>query len=229
MSATLTGSPVAIVWAAGADPAAQNITIPSDCTAVYVFWHYYSVTAAAALASMTLNGAAASEQVELANDGNSTGVGLSIWYNPPTGVQSLNPAWDAAPDEGAVSTVAFVKDGDTTAARDIDTAHNTGTTATSVTLTTLAGDLVLKSDESHGLVPSLSAGWSNGVTQFNNGMGCRLSYISAVGATQVCDSEDEDHASLVAVSIIATTAPAVRGPRFTQHKGSRLYFPFREF
>lgn len=35
MAATITGTPVAVTWAAGADLAGQSVTIPSDATATW--------------------------------------------------------------------------------------------------------------------------------------------------------------------------------------------------
>lgn len=215
MAATLNGTPVAITWAAGANPAGQSITIPGGTTAVYMFWTYYSGTSGGAgLASATLAGANPSQaphETPTQASGLATAIGVAAWYNPPTGSQTLDLAWDQAPDEGPTTIVVFVTGGDTTAWRDADSAVNSdvgGASALSVTLTTEAGDLVLKADQRFATTaPSLSAGWTNGQTQNNaNGESLRVSYISASGATQVANSEDESFSSLLAISIPAAAA-----------------------
>ena len=206
MAATLTGTPVAINWAAGANPAGQSVTIPSDATAVYMFWAYDGIDANGhGLASATLNGASPSQTFEIPTAaGFYPATGVAAWYNPATGSQTLDPAWDIAPVEGPVTIVAFVKGGSTTAWRDADADQDITTTAVTVTLTTVSGDLVIKFDQRYDAlenVPSLSAGWTNGATGGNVDEGCRLSYISATGTTQVCNSEDESYSSIVAISI----------------------------
>ena len=202
MAAVPTGTPVAVVWASGASPAAQNITIPSDATAVYMFWAGFFDGGPA---SVTLNGAAPSQAFEVPGSvsGPLTGTGVLAWYSPATGTRSLAVTWDNAPSEGAVCIVAYVKDGDTTAWRDADGDTDELSVPVSATLTTVAGDLVFKFDQKYGGTPSLSSGWTNGQTTSNNGEGARLSYISASGTTQVCNSEDEDFSTIVCVAIPA--------------------------
>lgn len=223
MAATLTGTPVQVTWAAGANPASQNVTIPSDATAVYMFWAYDGIDATGhGLASATLNGVSPSQVFELPTlAGFYTGTGVAAWYNPPTGSQAIDPAWDAAPVEGPVCIVAFVKGGDTTSWRDADADQDLSSNAVTVTLTTVAGDLVLKFDQRYDTAenpPALSAGWTNGATGGNVDEGCRLSYISASGTTQVCNSEDDNYSSVLAISIPeAGAGPASILPQMMQH------------
>ncbi|MGH7525934.1 MAG: hypothetical protein ACREMX_04455 [Gemmatimonadales bacterium] len=210
MAASLTGTPTAITWAGGADPAGQSITIPADATAVYMFWSFWNSGNGHGLLSATLGGNSPNQTAEIATaGGDKTATGVAAWYNPATGSQTLDPAWDASPTEGSTCIVAYVKDGDTSAWRDADAAHNTSSTAVTVTLTTVSGDLVLKHDQKFGgTVPSTSAGWTSAQTQTNNQESARLSSISATGTTQVCDSEGEDFSSIVAISIPAAGAAA---------------------
>lgn len=215
MAATLTGTPTAVAWASGADPAGQSITIPSDATAVYMFWSYWNATNGRGLLSATLNGNNPNQTFETPTaNGEEAATGVAAWYNPATGSQTLDVAWDASPTEGSTTIVAYVKGGDTSAWRDADAANNGGTTATSVTLTTVSDDLVIKHDQKFGgTLPGTSAGWTSAQTQTNNSESARLSHISATGATQVCDSENEDFSSLVAISIpAAPAAPAAHYP-----------------
>lgn len=217
MAATLTGTPVAINWAAGANPAGQSVTIPSDATAVYMFWAYDGIDANGhGLASATLNSASPSQTFELPTTaGFYPATGVAAWYNPATGSQTLDPAWDIAPVEGPTCIVAFVKGGDLTSWRDADADQDLDATAVSVTLTTVAGDLVIKFDQRFDgseNPPTLSAGWTNGATGGNVDEGCRLSYITASGTTQVCASENESYSSIMAISIPEFTEGAVTTP-----------------
>lgn len=216
MAAVLTGTPVAINWAAGIDPAAQNITIPSDATAVYMMWAYDGVDANGhGLASVTLNGAAPDQTFEVPTAaGFVPATGVAAWYNPATGSQSLDPAWDIEPVEGPVTIVAYVKGGNTTAWRDADADQDIDANAVSTTLDTEPGDLIIKFDQRFdgGLnPPSLTSGWTNGATGGNASEGCRLSYISASGTTQVCASEDESYSSIVAIAIPPAPADDLMG------------------
>lgn len=214
MAATLTGTPVAVVWASGSNPAGQSITIPADATAVYMFWTYYTSADGNGLSSVTLNSVSPDQTFEIPTAATDQGgTGVAVWYNPATGSQTLDPAWDASPTEGPVAIVAFVKDGDTTAWRDADADNQDGSTACSVTLTTVSGDLVLKFDQRYDTSnnpPSLSSGWTNGATTDNNSEHARLSYISATGTTQACNSEDEAYSTVVAVSIPAASSDVSR-------------------
>jgi hypothetical protein len=208
MAAVLTGTPVAIIWAAGINPAGQSITIPADATAVYMFWTYYEPTDGRGIASVTLNGLSPDQILEIATGSpphtDAPATGVAAWYLPATGARTLNPAWDIAPSNGPVTAVAFVKDGNTTAWGDADVAHNGVGDPVTVTLTTVSGDLVIKMDQKFGgTVPSLSASWTNQVTGSNNNESMRLSTISATGTTTVCDSEDESYSTIAAVTITA--------------------------
>lgn len=216
MAAVLTGTPVAVTWAAGADPAGQSVTIPADATAVYMFWAFFTSAAGNGLLSVTLAGNAPAQTFETPTAAVAqTATGVAAWYNPTTGSQTLDPAWDASPAEGSTCIVVFVKDGDTTAWRAAGADNQDGTTACSVTLTTVSGDLVLKFDQrfSGTTPPSLSTGWTNGQTHNNNSESARLSYISATGTTQVCNSEDANYSSVCAISIPAATAVIPHPPR----------------
>lgn len=213
MAATTTGTPAVVVWAAGINPAAQNITVPADCTAVYAFWSFYT-NSNVALASITLDGNAPDQSVEFpVNIGpGSSATGLAVWYNPATGTRSLDVAWDAVPAEGPTTIVAFVKDGDTTAWRDADATATASSTDCSVTLTTESGDLVLKYDQKYQAIPANTSGWTSLQTQsVNNDEGARLASIVATGTTQVCPSEGENFSSIAAVAIPAGTTAEPRG------------------
>lgn len=207
MAAILTGTPVVVTWASGTDPAGQSITIPSDATAVYAFWAFFHATAGHGLASATLNGSAPDQSYELPNGGTDlTGTGVTAWYNPATGSQTLDFAWDATPSEGPTCIVVFVKDGDTSAWRDADAAQASGGDASAVTLTTVAGDLVIALDQKFGSTAPTAIGgsWISAQTATNNSESCRLSYISATAASEVCTSQAVDYSTMMAISIPAS-------------------------
>lgn len=199
----ITGTPVAIIWAGGANPAAQNVTIPADANFVAMFWSYWENTTGDGLASVTLGGVSPSGTVEIGTTtAGGVATGVAWWINPSTGTQSLDPAWDVGPAEGSTTIVVFVKNA--ASVRDSDAAHDTSTNPVSVTLTTVSGDLVIKYDQKFGgTAPSLSASWTSGGTTTNNSESARLSYITASGASTVCNSEDEDFSSISAISIAA--------------------------
>ena len=215
MAATLIGTPTAIIWASGADPAGQNITIPADCTAVYMFWMGWFSSANSSLATATLNGNNPSESIEQVNGQTGfTQSGLAVWYNPATGSQTLDISWDNARTEGPICIVAYVKDGDTTGWRDAGVNSTAGSTANSVTINSSMTDLVLKFDGQFlGSVPSTSSGWTSQQTTTNNSEGGKLSSANSPGAsTTVCNSENENYSTITAVSIIAGASAVYTPP-----------------
>lgn len=220
MAATLTGIPTAITWASGINPAGQSITIPSDATAVYMFWTYWANSLSQGLASVTLGGSNPNQTHERPISEWQAGsgpvvaaTGVAAWYNPTTGSRTLDPAWDIATAEGATTIVAYVTGGDTAAWRDVDSFGHIDANAVSVTLTTVSGDLVIKYNQRYiGDVgqgtnpPSLSAGWSDGQVTSNNNEGARLSTISATGTSTVCASTDSWYSTVLGISIPAAPA-----------------------
>jgi hypothetical protein len=208
MAAVLTGTPTAINWGTSATPAAQDITIPSDATAVYVFASGYRESGAN-IPTFTLADAAPAQHFDMSGDPGSLKSGsVAVWYLPSTGTQALAITWPTAQDFNPACIVAYVKGGDTTAWRDADADNGEDVAAVSVTLTTAAGDLVIKYDCVAGDPPALTSGWTSAQTQDVGGDGARLSTISAAGATQVCDCEGEFYSIVLAVAIPAAAATA---------------------
>lgn len=201
--AAILGSPVAISWAAGANPAGQSVTVPSGATAVYFFWSFFPGSLGQGLASVTLGGNAPSQTFEVASLDAEPAAGVAVWYNPSSGSQTLDPAWDVAPGDGPNTIVVFVDDSNTTSWRDADGDAGNGAGAVTVTLTTVATDLVIKWDSRFAATPpALSASWTNAQTQTNvGGYSSRVSTIVAAGTTQVADGENESYSGLIAISI----------------------------
>ena len=196
-------SSLEISWGASANPTPQDITVPSDCTAVYMLSSYYRNASGAGLSSATLEGVSVDEVFGITTTPVTVATSVAAWYNPGTGAnQTLDISWSAAADDpGPSCVIVFVKDGDTTGWRDADAEANQTTTATSVTLTTVSDDLVIKFDRIDNSSPSLSSGWTNIVAGTENSDGYRASSIVATTTTQVCDSEDESYSGIVAISI----------------------------
>jgi len=190
-------------WGFSADPTPQDITVPSDCTAMYMFTSSYSGNSGNGLSTATLEGVSVDEVSGVTDTETTVSVSVAAWYNPGTGAnQTLDISWSAAcVTFGPSCIIVFVKDGDTTGWRDVDHEANTATTATSVTLTTVADDLVIKFDRKDLASPSLSSGWTNIVAGIEVDDGTRTSSIVATTTTQVCDSEDESYSGIVAISI----------------------------
>jgi trimeric autotransporter adhesin len=209
VAAVLTGTPTAISWGTSANPAPQDVSIPSDATAVYVFASGYRESGAN-IPTFTLASNAPNQHADISGDPGSRKSGsVAVWYSPPTGSRSLTITWPTAQDFNASCIVAYVKGGDTSAWRDADADNGEDVEAVSVTLTTAAGDLVIKYDCVAGDPPALTSGWTSAQTQDVGGDGTRLSTISAAGATQVCDCEGEFYSIVLAVAIPAAAADEV--------------------
>lgn len=213
MAITVISSEV-ITWASGINPAAQNISIPSDATAVYLLWTYYG-NGTANISSVTLNSNNPSESLGINGDSNRTSGGVAAWYNPATGTQSLDIEWTHSPGAGPTSIVVYVKGGNTTAWRDVDSASNTGNGAVSFNLTTVSGDIVLRSEGFQYTVepPANEAGWTSVNTQINNVLGNRVAQIIATGTSQAVTAQSDFYTVLVGLSIPEETASATALPR----------------
>ena len=209
-----------ITWAAGTDPAPQDITVPDDCTAVYMVWTTWeNGTNDDGVATLTLEGVNYQDFHQLVATGNNnTTSGGAAWYNPGTGAnQTVDVTWDAAPGEGSTFAVIFVKDGDLTSGwRDAD-ADESGGGGVNVTVDTLPNDLVIKFAERYdtgGVTPpALSPGWTNITTHANNDQSSRASYIIAREDTQFCGFEgDVNFSGIVGITIPGWGRPASSTP-----------------
>lgn len=202
MAATITGTPA--VWTSG------NVTVPSDCNAIYGFWFYYSGSAQGGLSAATIGTTAftkASTKVGLA--GYFSG-GVIIWYNPPTGSQTVSITWSPAVDIGPLVILVFVKDADTTGERDADAIA--GYTGTAVTIDTNTTDLVIKAAaEYNDVMPGTGTGWTS-IQTGSTGSPCdmRVSICDSPGAsTTTCNAEATGtYLTLVAIAIKAGAAAA---------------------
>ena len=218
MAAVITGTPTALNWGTSATPASQNVTVPADATAVYFFWSYFKSSGGdgAGLASVTMDGTVADAYYEfpVSSTNSTTGTGVAAWYNRGTGTKAIQPVWDVAPEEGPSSCVAFVKDGNLTAWTAALGDAKTGTNVPTCSLTTVAGDLVLKFNQSYSSVPGVTASWTDVLSvAANNGEAGRMTSISASGTSLTCDgAATYNYSTVVAVSI---PAGGGGGPTYT--------------
>lgn len=211
--AVVTGSEEVVFTLYSAAPSAVGITIPADTTAMYVFGAVIPSTDGHAFVeasfSLSIDGAY-DEFHEIPTDSNFRLAGcVAIWYNPTTGAQDLTVEMDSA-DEGPGFHAIYVKDGNTTAARDIDSASNITAADASVTLTTVSGDLVLsfaaQVDYSSTPPAALGGSWTSVLTGGQEAE-ARTSSIVATGATQVCPTDAINNIDLV----VAVSIPADAG------------------
>lgn len=216
-----------VTWDTIAEPAAQNITVPATATAVYVFWAY-NVSNTEGVASATLGGVAYDELFNHPGGGSTQMAGCIAWYNPATGVKSLDINWTwGVGNAGRTCIVAYVKDGDyTTGWRNAVGDSDTGSTALSVSLSTNTTDLVLKYDtryETGETPPGTTTGYTSIATHGNNDDGSRLSSCDSPGASSTTiTSEDEFYSVVVAVSIVSDTSTPTAYPQLTQW-ATRIY------
>lgn len=187
---------------AGADPAGFSVTVETGSNAVSLMWAQWPSSSAGSgvISTATLNGVTYDEISQIGEGaGDETATGIVIWYDIPAGSRTLDIAWTNAPSEGPVASLTCVSDADTNGATDIDQAHNTG--ASSVTLTTVADDLVLKHAQEFNATPGAAGGsWSSLLTGTNASEGFRLESIVATGTSQVCPSGGTSYTTVVAVA-----------------------------
>jgi hypothetical protein len=192
-----------------ADPLPVDVTVPIDCTAVYLFWYWNSTVDAAALASVTLEGVAPDETLDDATDKFAThyGTGLAVWFNPGVGAnQTVDLSWTQAPAGESALAIVYVKDGLTTGSRALATAQGDSTDQVSLSIASDITDLVIKHNGNLFATPALSSGWTNihDERATPNNHYYRNSSADSPGASFTqCDAEDELQACIAAVSIMA--------------------------
>lgn len=200
------------------DPPAVGITIPSDCTAVYVFAAYTAQSTGQGFVSsgFTLSvdkTGGPDEFFEIASDGGTNdfpGGCVAAFYKSDnfTASQNLEVEMDEQPSEGVFCMVAYVTGGDTTAWRDVGAVANQSGESTD-TLTTVSGDLVLSFGFQHEytatpVLPSTPSGYTSAVTHnpASSGQAGRISYIDATTTTEGAESgASEERDVLVCLSI----------------------------
>jgi hypothetical protein len=195
--ATLTGTPVA--WTSG------NITVPSDCNDIYMFWSYFVGAGGGGIASASIGSAAADSLSVKTSIGGYISGGLVVWYEPPTGSQTVSITLSTIVnfDIGPTIIFVFVRDSDTSGFRDADAASYS---THSVTIDSAASDLVIKAAtlSAGGTIPAAGTGWTSQQTQEGTGgLSARVSTADSPGsATTTANNEvTGDYATIVAVSV----------------------------
>lgn len=214
MALDLIGTPVALDFdGTNNTPASQNITVPSGCSHVVVFWQRQNA------ATWTLDGNAPDLEDATTGSAGSVECGFAVFESPATGSLPLQPTSTiTAGNAGWFTTqVVFVQDGDAVGnwVSDLVTALSGGG---SFTLSGMAsGWLVLQSDshweDANAGPPATPSGWSSVVTQDrgtdNTAFAARVSEIAATGATQGCANETPfAFNTLVGLGIPPSTPPA---------------------
>ena len=204
-TAELTGTPTALTFNQNIDPAAQDVTVPSDATAVFIFWSFWDNEDGTGISTITLESVAYDEMYEITSLASNyiPALGVAAWYNPGTGAdQTVDLAWTSALNEGPNVFVVYAKGVNTSGWR--HAIGNNDDSGPSATVNTNSSDLVLKIDKRYGdTAPGTSAGWtSKQIHEANVSSSARLSQCDSPGAaTTVAGVEDESDSGVVAISI----------------------------
>ncbi len=199
-----------IIWAAGTDPAAQDVNIDATTTQAYMLWTYWANADGSGLSSATLGGNSYDGFFELTTTtAGFMGIGVARFDNPSSGNQSLDITWDTAPAEGATTIVVQTKDGkewDNTPVGDQETSTN----ATSATVTCESGNLILRYEANYDSgtpwdPPGLESGFTNVLTGGNTNQGCRASSLVADATSETGNGQNENYNGLLLIPIPAGT------------------------
>jgi hypothetical protein len=200
-------------------PNPVSLTIPVDCTAMYLLWGYWENSGnnnGVDEALTTLGGVVGDQHFKANDNVDREGGGISVWYNPSTGSVSLDITWEAAPQAfGQASWMAlYVKDGDLNAWRDVDgNIAPTQGSAVSATVTSEVTDLVLAFDGRYSDVtpPSLEAGWTDHGTVNPSGSNYqRARSITGSAVSTTANAQEPSNSSIQAVSIpVAVAGPSI--------------------
>lgn len=207
-----------IIWGGTANPAAQNVTVPSGCSHAILFWQRYAGSGAFT-PSATLAGVAAA-QTEISPTGDDTRTGTLVWDAPAAGTASLDPNFGLAevnPGAGndTTCTVVFIADGGDRANwkfNELSSGASAGATRSfALTGLTAGATLVIQYDTRSGTpAPGTPAGWTSVTTQGLGASGARLSSITAAGTSQTCASQATlNWSTLAAVAIPEAAGGAV--------------------
>lgn len=199
---SIVNAPVVMNWGINTDPAGQSITIPSEANAVLFFWSYWRDSNGYGLGNVTLAGTTPDEMFELEGTQTFTAIGMAIWYNPASGVQTLDPVWDGNPDAIPPSHVVFLKDA-IAGVRDVGGAQGDASGALSTTIDSEPTDLVIRFDVNENSMPGTQTGWTSQKTSALSYYNSRVSIADAAGSpTTTANSQgNEDFYTMLVVSI----------------------------
>lgn len=167
------------------NPGAQSITVPADAQIVVVHSRCYSGSGSDL--SLTSDFAGTFSILNDTGGGNErTAVAHAVVSS--TGSKTITPSWSAAPVEGPLFFVSFIKNVNVSDYfRDYDAlAFDSSGSAVTLTVDSAINDLVLALDSQYHAsqaIPSAASGWTSQATQGNNSEGGRLSTANTPGAS----------------------------------------------
>ena len=213
-----------------------TITIPSDATAVYVFYNGGNGLSSTLVTSITLNGIApglALQPTQAMYSSGSLGAivattilnGVAAWRTSVvgTGSQTLSLTWANAPSDGTTASARgwdiiaiFTKGGDVSADSrlwdaGVSQAADFGLLTTPNTIASVAansGDLALVHDVAYAVLPSAPSGWTayGTVPLTITNFPATVSSMTATGAFSVATT-GAAYDTITAISIPAASVP----------------------
>lgn len=224
MPSVVGGHDLTAEFGVAAHPEPVEIEISEGEDTVVVGWGQYAYEEISSIVSASLGGAPPDAIVEILDPHeDACATGFIVWFGRSAGIYELDIEWSVPGSgyenmyESRAVCVAFVSGAN--AVRDSEAIPDgpEDSTPKSVTLGTAPGDLVLKMDfADNDTPPGLSAGWSTVDT--GGGDSCyRMSYITASGASTVCDAENEVWTSLAAVALYGAAPSGGNLPAIRRH------------
>lgn len=204
------GTPTAIAWAAGADPAAQAVTVPVGANALAMQWSYFGGVGDS-LAGVTFDGRDPDYFVEHPTVSGEYAGGAAVWFHGlEPGSYDLDPVWDNAPGDGPLTIVSHISD----AYRILGGgAEQDGSNAASVTVRSESDALILM-HESYYAAVGTPTGHTSLQTQTVGGMISRLSSVDAPGATSQTVTSNETVGPIISVISLGGETDVVTGEFF---------------
>lgn len=218
MAVALTGTQEFI--GSSSNSGSSSVTVPSDATAVLIYWVGWESGSNISMSSLSVGGNAMTILQNLARSGDADAVGGAILVNPPTGSQTF--AWDwtgtGALGDGGGFIVSYVKGLDTSDPvrdSDVSAASDGSEIERTLTLTTNSTDLVIGIASSYATNANGAPG-SSGQTialdnqSFNN-VHIDLAYETG-GASTTAFSGIGAYGTLVAVALkVSAASGAISG------------------
>lgn len=207
-----------VAFGTEANPSAQTITVPSDCTMLVVFGSAYG----GGFAISSLHFAGALQEYWGRHDSGADS--LLVWwaavYDPATGSQQLDVEFVGTTSAGPLTTVVYLKGANRRSLRDHDARQNSVSGAFNNGPATLYNDstdvmLVYDVCEDAGEAPpGTPAGWTSLTTQGANDLASRTSWKQGTGpvptAVESVDGQDQTGRAAMAAVCIPQAGPYVR-------------------
>lgn len=211
MAIAVTGSVQNMVFS-GADPAGQNVTVASDAKIAICFVVGFTA-AGLSLASLSLGGQAMT-LVGIAVSGDENAVYVAYLVNPPTGTQSLDPAWSASPAEGPLFQFVCLNSGAGTiiSVIDADVDSNVGFGTASATSNSNTGDFAIAQAEGFGGAPTIggtgAANVTGGAYSNNSEFGQLFTVTAGAATTNATSNGIDSYPSVGLIILREAAAPA---------------------